>query len=817
LIKINYSLIFLGALIGSQYGFANDAVSNDELFNKVFGTKQTEKVIAIDLSYNSFFVGSINARIAGDRVIAVEGAGLKKVLHPLLREEKVSLYNFPDGFISPEEFGIKFPATLKYNPSEMFLGISIPPEDVKPKESKVFDDFLPDYSRRAIQPAAFSAALNYKLEHVSVTNSNEQDALLGQSDFFSTIGKVSVESHQSYDTNRNNEFYRQSSKVVYDLPNNLQRFEAGDVDYTTLGYQNFVSIGGVSFHSDFTLNPYKTFTPTSSFEYLIESRSLVRTYVNGSLLKTEYMNPGRYSVRDIPLNNGLNKIIVEITSELGVKKVLIFNQSSSLELLNSGTSRYSIATGAPSVETENKKEYLNRNFSSAFYQYGVNRYWTTGLYGEGSDKNQMLGTNQILATSLGNFSTDVLTTKNKFNSGYLSQLTYQLSYYGENWYDSFTITSKYEYRSPYYNALGVNFKNQYDWASYLSFNFPIVDKATISIGGNYQHPTIALDDRYGYNASLNYHFNENGSISANFSRSKDDLNNWNEQLYFFFNYSFGDGSNYVSAYYENETQTKRLTAIHDNGLQINNLKASATVEDNETSKLGTVDLQYNTVLADVGIREDVTNYEGYKTSLKTSVRLMSAFAYVNNGEDSAFSISRPISGSYVIFKPREGWEGQKFGVQANSRVNESETGLFGEALISNLSPYQYRRLQLNPLYLEPGYVLGQESFVVQPRHNSGHLFMIGQSGLMVLKGRMVDGAGKAVAMKLGLWQSSQGKTLPFFTGRDGEFLIEGIDDSSGLLIINDEKLNPFSLNLEAKKVGIQDLGEIIIPKNENAL
>jgi len=266
------------------------------------------------------------------------------------------------------------------------------------------------------------------------------------------------------------------------------------------------------------------------------------------------------------------------------------------------------------------------------------------------------------------------------------------------------------------------------------------------------------------------------------------VNTWNDQLYFFLNYSFGDGANYISAYYENKTNTKRLTAIHDNGMQINNLKASVTAEDNETSKLGTLDLQYNTVFADIGIREDVSSYDGHKASLKNSIRLLSAIAYVNNGEDSALSISRPISGSYVIFKPRPGWEGQKFGVQANSRVNETETGLFGEALISNLSPYQYRRLQLNPLYLEPGYVLGQESFVVQPRHNSGHLFMVGQSGLTVLRGRMVDKTGKPVAMKVGIWQSSQGIKLPFFTGREGEFLIEGIDSLSGMLIINDEKL-----------------------------
>ena len=44
------------------------------------------------------------------------------------------------------------------------------------------------------------------------------------------------------------------------------------------------------------------------------------------LLKTEYMDKGRYSVKDIPLNNGINKILIELVNELGTTKTFIFNE-----------------------------------------------------------------------------------------------------------------------------------------------------------------------------------------------------------------------------------------------------------------------------------------------------------------------------------------------------------------------------------------------------------------------------------------------------------------------------------------------------------
>lgn len=811
------SFIFLFSLALSTGNLVIAQTPADDLFSKVFGNQQSEKIVQLDVSYSSLYVGAIKARFVGEKLKALDGEDLRRVIFPLLREEKLPGYQFPAGFIDIAEFNKQFPSKLEFNSSELKLSLVLPAEDSRPRESKIFDDLLPYYSRQAVDAAPFSAAVNYKIEHTTYRNSVSQDGIAAETDFFSNIGKVGVESRQTYSDGRNQRWIRQNSRLVYDQPDRLKRFEAGDVSYPTLAYQQFVNMGGVAVYSEYALNPYRTFTPTSAFEYLIESRSLVKTYINGSLIKSEYMSPGRYAVRDIPLNNGINRIVLEITDEFGVTRKLNFNEASSIDLIAQGNYRYSLASGAIAQDTDKGKDYSEDVFTSGFMQYGLLRNWTAGIYSEGSRKYQMLGTNHIFATRLGSFSFDLVGNKNKQHTGFLSQVSYQLNLTGKDWYDTHTLTTKIEAKSPWYNASGEVFRNRTDWSAFLNYNLPLAAQMTLALGGNYQHAVDDRNSRLGYNGNLSFRFRTSSSLNANFSRTRDESRQWNDQLYFFLNFSFDDLNTYASVYYENESKSKRVTAVRDTGNRINDLKAVGTIEDSVSLRQGSLDLHYNTILADVGIREEITDSKLNGTSNKTSIRLLSAFAFVHNGDNAAFSVSRPITNSYVIFKPNTGWEGQKFGVQTISEANESEAGLFGEALVSGLSPYQYRRLQLNPLYLEPGYVLGQESFVVYPRRSSGHLFMVGRAGLKVIQGKMVNQEGEALSLKVGLWKSETGKTIPFFTGRNGEFLIEGIDADMGSIIINDENYAARKLELNKTGIGINDLGEITLPKNENAL
>ena len=787
--------------------------TSDDLFKKVFGASKLEdKSLKIDATLGEFFIGEIAVKISNEKIRAISQDDLKDALKDKVRAESLYQYHLSSGDIAPE----KLPFKVQYFPAELRLAILIPAEDLKPLDANVYDDLMPYYSRKATEPADFSMGLNYKLEQSFNKNTNQEDNFAASTDAFINIKKVSFENRMNYLSNRKEKWARQESRAIFDRPNRMQRFEVGDVNYPIVGYQQAYTLGGVSFHRDFSLNPYRTVTPTSSLEYLVEGRSLVKTFVNNILLKTEYMNAGRYSISDIPLNNGLNKILIEITDEFGNIRTFNFNESGSLDLLSEGVSRYALASGYSSYEEEGGKKYDKDKgaFVSGFYQHGVTKKWTPSLYLQGNKKYSLLGTNQIFATEFGNWSVDFANTKNDYHQGYVGQGTYQLNLFGAYWYDSHTLTTKVEYRSEYFNEAGENFKNRFDSTFSASYSVPLLERFNVALGGSYQHPTTAEGPRLAYNGSLTTKIFDASSLTVYAGRNRDEYKAWSNQVYFFFNMSFGESSTFASAFYERETNTKRVTVIKDNGVKYNDLKIAASVDDNEISKNGSLDLQYNTVLADLGVREDVTKSNSHSEGFRTSVRLLSSFAYIKDGSESAFSIGRPISNSFVIFKPNKEWKGQKFNVQTSSGINDAGTGLFGESLVSGLTPYQYRRLQLDPSNLDPGYILGQESFVIFPRKNSGHLFVIGKSGLLVLKGRLLNQKNEPIALKVGFLTTASGKSTPFFTDREGAFFIDGVEAAAGTIQIDDDKFKPYLIDLSLNKKGLVDFGNVILSGDE---
>jgi outer membrane usher protein len=792
----------------------SQAQSTDDLFKKVFGKSQESKVITIDATIGDLLLGGISATVVGENIQSLSGADLERLLLDRVREEKRSSYRFGNIQVGPD----KLPFKIRYSPADIRLFIDIPAQDLAAQNADIFDDLVPYFSRKSVDAAPFSFATNYKLEETITKNLNQKSFLQANVDTFSNIKSVTVENQMNYLSNRSSRWYRQNSKLIHDLPVNLQRVEAGDVTYPLLGYQQSLSMGGISFYRDFNLNPYLKTGPTSSFEFEVVSRSLVKTYINNTILKTEYMNPGRYSIKDIPLNNGVNKIVVDITDEFGKKKILIFDEAGSVDLIRPGVSRYSLAAGYPSTDEEVRKKYEDKDgaFMSAFYQYGVNKRWTAGTYFQGNKNYNLAGLDNIIATPFGNFGFDAGGSKNESHSGPALLANYQLNLFGSYWYETHTFNSRVEYRSPWFNEAGQNIINRFDLIATASYSIPLLERFNIAFGGNYHNPRVENTSKYGFDTSLSSKLFDSSSLTFYYARNRDENKLWASQLYFFLNITFGESGTFASTFYETVTNSKRLNLIHDTGSRLNNVKVAASADDNKSNRLGSLDLQYNTTLADLGIREEINHTKGRDSGSKTAVRFLSAFAFVYNGTDAGFSISRPIANSFVLFKPNSDWIGQRFGVQSTGGT-DTESGLFGESLVSGLTPYQYRQLQLDPSFLDPGYTLGQESFVVYPRYRSGHLFTVGKSGLLVLRGVILDSKKNPLPLKVGYWTSHDGKTTPFFTGREGEFFIEGIDPSQGRIQLDDEDFEAREINLEKSKRGLIDIGEVVLPYKESHL
>jgi outer membrane usher protein FimD/PapC len=784
------------------------AETAEDLFKKVFGQEQVSKQVSVDVTLKDYFLGSLTVWVRGNEIQKVSGTELNLLLANKIRDNKKSLYLFPSQDIPVSSLPFK----LIYSAAELKLTLLISDLDLAPLNSALFDDLIPYYAKNATPPAPLAFGTNYKVEKTFGKNVNSPDFIEGQTDSFLNLKHVVLENQMHYLTTQKSPWYRQSSKFSYDFERRMERLEMGDISYPVIGYQQARPMGGFSFYRDFSLNPYRRSAPTSTFEYEILSRSMVKTYINGALIKSEFMNSGHYSVKDVPLNNGLNKILIEVTDEFDKKKVFIFNEAGSFDLLAPELTRYGVAAGLPSTDTDISKKYDQQNgpLVTGFFQQGINKNWTLGGYLQGNRQYSLLGSNNILATNYGNFLLDLVGTQNKFHQGEVLTATYQRNLFGVYWYSAHTFTTRAEFRTPWFNEAGENRQNRFDLSTSASYTIPLFEKFNLSLTGLYQNPTLAPNPKLSYEASLTANIFHSNSLSFFMGRSRDENKVWSTQLYCFLNISFADQDTFASMFYENQSQTKRLSVIRDSGKKVQDLKVSASAEDNKLARNGSLDLQYNANLADVGIREEISTVKNGLQSSKTSLRFLSAFALVYDNQNFAFSLSRPIANSFVIFKPANNFKGQRFGTE-----DDSESGLFGESLLSGLTPYQYKRLQLNPTHLEPGHYLNQESYVLFPRFRSGHLFVVGKDSLFVLKGTILDNKKIPLPLKVGFFTTLDHKSLPFFTNREGEFYIEGTSSTKGVIQIDDNLYAPFALTVDSSKQGIVELGNISLTLKEN--
>lgn len=802
---IKISVILL--LCFFQSGFA--AESSEDLFKKVFGQAQESKKVSLDAILKDYFLGTVTVWVSGGKIEKISGRDLNTLLANKIRDNKKNLYQFPEAAIPVE----KLPLKVLYSQAELKLTLLVPDEDVIPQDSALFADLVPYYAKNSTPPAPFSFGTNYKIEKTIGKNTASPNYIEGQTDSFLNIKSIVAENQMHYLQTRQNPWYRQSSRLSYDYRHRMERFEMGDVFYPVIGYQQGQALGGISFYRDFSINPYLRAAPTSTYEYEINSRSLVKTYLNNTLVKSEYMSAGTYSVKDVPLNNGLNKILVEATDEFDKKKVFIFNDASSIESLAPGLARYSVAAGFPAIDNDVSKKYKNDYGPtlSSFYQQGITKHYTLSGYLQGNNQFSLLGTNNILATIYGNFILDAATSKNKYKTGEVFATTYQRNFFDTHWYSTHTLTTKLEYRTPWFNETGVNQQNNFDLTTTASYSIPLFEKLNFSFSGQYQNPTIGRNARFSYNTSITANPSNTYSLSILVGSARDENKLWNTQIYCFLNISFSNQATFASVSYENQSQTKRISVFNDSGEKINNLKISASAEDNKLSKAGSLDLQYNSPIADFGAREDITSQKIGKITSRTSLRFLSSIAFAYDKDNFAFSLSRPIANSFVIFKPATSFKGQRFGTENDS---DSSTGLFGELLLSGLVPYQYKRLQLNPTHLGPGNYFGQESYVLYPRFRSGNIFVVGKDNLFVLKGVLRDREKNPMPLKVGFFTTENNKSFAFFTNREGEFYIEGTTTAKGKIQIDDELYSPYELTVDSAKRGIIDVGDIILSPKE---
>lgn len=255
----------------------------------------------------------------------------------------------------------------------------------------------------------------------------------------------------------------------------LLTYEAGDVISGALPWSSSVRLGGVQLSRDFAVRPDLVTYPLPQFAGEAAVPSSVDLFINGYKSDSARLQPGPYTLTNIPFINGAGEAVVVTTDALGrqVSTTVPFYVTSTL--LQQGLTDFSLAAGTL------RRDYTLRDFgygpgvASGTFRYGYSDNLTLESHAEASSDLSLGGLGGNLR--LGNFG--VLNTA-------LSQSQFD-SRTGQQ------LSLGYQYNSTRYSFMYQRVERRDDYA-----DLTLVDTPYASLSKRSEQVTLSLNlQRFG--------------------------------------------------------------------------------------------------------------------------------------------------------------------------------------------------------------------------------------------------------------------------------------------------------------------------------
>ena len=113
-------------------------------------------------------------------------------------------------------------------------------------------------------------------------------------------------------------------------------------------------------------------------------------YVDGRLVSSVRLPPGRFTLNDLPIETGLGNARVIIRDAFGRQQSIDLGFYLSTQLLKHGEQEYSYVAGLERTSSDTKVEY-GRAMGTAVHNIGLADWFTVGFQGEGAKDVVMAG------------------------------------------------------------------------------------------------------------------------------------------------------------------------------------------------------------------------------------------------------------------------------------------------------------------------------------------------------------------------------------------------------------------------------------------
>ncbi len=761
--------------------------SIDNIFKQVFGKERpqlgedTYVVLIEGINVGDYLLLPGDGNKGGE----IDSDFVQNVLAPVTVEETASLLNsLVSGrsrvtFDELRELGI----TVEFDDTQLVLRIDIPAEirtvrnlNLRALRNRAGIDLVDqsDFSAYASVRAGTTIIEDSRLAETGLTR------YAADLDLAVNVHGIVAEAELRYDDNRQKKFSRGDVRLTYDDRDSLVRYELGDLSVGRRPFQNAPRIAGISAFRNFNINPYLNIRPSPEQAFELDRPARVEVLLNGVPIRTYDLRSGRYSLRDFPLiPSAGNDIELRIRYASGETELLSFPAFFDLELLAPDLVDFAANFGLPYRDDNGVRRYDNDNYNgTAYIRYGFTPTLTGGLNWEGDRFFDLVGAEVVWASPIGTFGLNAATNirKPKPDS---SQISFQY-----RWRDTDITRDRAIDASVVLTGKDYRTLNQIFGGTFIAKQARVRVGQKVSLDSRIQF-FAGFDEfrdgqRDSYYAGTSYsHQFRFGSVSASAEYRKTDERSG---PVFRVGLSVPLGRSTLTSSYTTEDNAARVeyNRLASVGAGSFGFSAGAERRDGSDRQFGRVGYIGNRFEASV--QQISRNYfsDGDR-DLRTEVTFGTALVMA----DGQFGISRPVRNSFAIVSANKQAGDYRLAVEPRTGFGSTKTqysaysGALGPAVVTTITPYFNRSLQVDAPDAPAGTSLGGQVFSINPGYRSGFNLEVGSARNVSLVGNMVDRDGDPLVFITAEVQNDnaeeQAEVIQIFTNAKGRFFLEGVE------------------------------------------
>jgi outer membrane usher protein len=307
--------------------------------------KRSEQPVQALRNQNKFFVSQDTLRI-----LRIRERGLSEVNHS------------GETFYELSGSGISY----TFDEGEQFLKVSAP--------AAAFDRSEIDLATKSSQQPDRSGTGIFFNHDFQLSRANEKYALAGLIEFglFSPAGILTSRFANS------NVFsgkpVRLDTQFMRDFPSKMMTLLIGDAISQGSSWSRALPYGGIRWASKFSTQPGFIPFPLPSLNGEAAQPSTVDLFVNGIRAGRSNVDPGPFTIRNIPIMTGQGNVQIVVTDVLGRQRVITQSYMADPQILRHGVTSYALETG-----------FLRNNYGRSSAEYGA--WFTSGSYKRGITDN----------------------------------------------------------------------------------------------------------------------------------------------------------------------------------------------------------------------------------------------------------------------------------------------------------------------------------------------------------------------------------------------------------------------------------------------